>query len=106
MRTFMKKNNLPKGNIIRHEYSEEVRDIVDRMPTRWAMWTALITFILIGVVFIRSGPVERAVFRPFAFGAPERGESEEGGLCGLYGERGRLSGLSVAGPFSGYGGYP
>ena len=36
----------------KHNYSEEVRDIVDRMPTRWAMWTALITFILIGVVFI------------------------------------------------------
>ena len=36
----------------KHNYSEEVRDIVDRMPTRWGMWTALITFILIGVVVI------------------------------------------------------
>ncbi len=27
--------------------SEEVQDIVDRMPTQWAMWTALVTGVLI-----------------------------------------------------------
>lgn len=31
--------------------SEEVQDIVDRMPTRWAAWTALITGLLIATVF-------------------------------------------------------
>lgn len=30
--------------------SEEISDIIDRMPTRWAMWTALITGILITFV--------------------------------------------------------
>lgn len=34
------------------ERSEEIQDIIERMPTRWAMWTALITGCLMGVVIL------------------------------------------------------
>ena len=34
------------------EKSEEIQDIIERMPTRWAMWTALITGCLMGVVIL------------------------------------------------------
>lgn len=30
--------------------SEEVQDIIERMPTRWCAWVALIVFILMGVL--------------------------------------------------------
>lgn len=34
------------------ERSEEVQDIIERMPTRWSMWVALITGVLIMAVFV------------------------------------------------------
>lgn len=34
--------------------SEEVQDIIDRMPTRWCAWTALIVSILMGVLIVLS----------------------------------------------------
>ena len=34
--------------------SEEVQDIIDRMPTRWSAWVALIIFVLMAVVIILS----------------------------------------------------
>lgn len=34
------------------ERSEEIQDIIERMPTRWAMWTTLITGCLMGVVIL------------------------------------------------------
>lgn len=41
--------NLKKEGV---EYSEEVRDIIDRMPTRWSGWIALVTAVLMGVVLV------------------------------------------------------
>ena len=34
------------------ERSEEIQDIIERMPTHWAMWTALVTGCLMGVVIL------------------------------------------------------
>lgn len=34
--------------------SEEVQDIIDRMPTRWCAWVAFIVFILMGTLFLVS----------------------------------------------------
>ena len=38
--------------------SEEVQDIVDRMPTRWTAWTALVISVLMLVVFALSCKIE------------------------------------------------
>lgn len=38
--------------------SEEVQDIVDRMPTRWSAWTALVISVLMLVVFALSCIIE------------------------------------------------
>ena len=48
----MTKINLQKDDSIQKEFSEEVRDIVDRMPTYWTMWTALVTFVFISIIII------------------------------------------------------
>ncbi len=40
------------------ERSEEVRDIIDRMPTSWAKWVSLCVGILIGIVFLLSYLIE------------------------------------------------
>ena len=34
------------------ERSEEIRDIIDRMPTRWSGWIALVVGGLMGVVLL------------------------------------------------------
>ena len=34
------------------EYSEEVQDIVDRMPTRWCAWTALLVLLVVASLFV------------------------------------------------------
>lgn len=38
--------------------SEEVHDIVERMPTRWAAWTALVVTVLMGVVLALGFVIE------------------------------------------------
>ena len=34
------------------ERSEEIRDIIERMPTRWSGWIALVTAVLMGVILL------------------------------------------------------
>lgn len=42
----------------REKRSEEVQDIVERMPTRWAAWTALVVTVLMCVVLALGFVIE------------------------------------------------
>ena len=37
-------------NIIDNPFSEEVQDIVDRMPTRWCWWVAGVVFLIVALM--------------------------------------------------------
>ena len=38
--------------------SEEVQDIIDRMPTRWTLWTAIIVSIFVSIMLYLSFVIE------------------------------------------------
>ena len=38
--------------------SEEVQDIIDRMPTRWTLWTVMVITILVSVMLFLSFVIE------------------------------------------------
>lgn len=48
----MKKKNISASS--EDMNSEEVRDIIERMPTHWAMWVALVTSAIVVVIFALS----------------------------------------------------
>lgn len=48
--------------ILRKDYSEEVQDIVDRMPTRWCFWVTGIMMAIVSLIQTSSWLLTKTYF--------------------------------------------